>query len=158
MKNKTCLGCNIEKPVYEFHKSHFFCDDCDNVIQRKSKNSLTTEIYRYLSKKSGDEPLCFSKAEFGEWLHIDEYFDKFYMEWFYSNFNRKLRPCCTKIDDKKPYSLDNLHLTINAHRKYKPHIFNTDMKPIPDKTQNHNNVFQRISDSIMMFLYMRIMK
>ena len=157
-KNKPCKRCRIEKTESEFKKSNFFCDGCGNIIQRKSKNSLTTDIYRYLSKKTGDEPLCFSKDEFGEWLHSNDNFDELYIEWLYSNFNRQLRPCCIKIDDKKPLSLENIRLIINTYRQRKPNIFDMDVRSIPEKTSNHNNVFQRISDSIMMFLYMRIMK
>ena len=62
------------------------------------------------SKRRGLEYPKYSSSEFKEWVLKQPNFDKLFVDWVASDFDRKLCPSVDRIDHKKPYQLDNIQL------------------------------------------------
>ena len=47
---------------------------------------------------------------FLEWLLKQKLFHDLYSEWVLSNYDKLLKPSCDRLDEKKPYSFNNIEL------------------------------------------------
>lgn len=120
---KKCVRCLDTKPIKDFYPakdkkvgrlSH--CRECSikSVNEYiKTKQGLTTSIYctqKFSSKKRGHLKPNYSLSELREWIFHQDIFHKLYDEWVESGYDKWKRPSCDRIDDYKPYSLDNLRV------------------------------------------------
>jgi hypothetical protein len=62
------------------------------------------------SKKRGHELPMYTKEELQTWLLQQPHFDTLYNDWEKSNFDKWLKPSIDRLDDYKPYTLDNIQL------------------------------------------------
>jgi len=61
-------------------------------------------------KKRGHLNPTYSLNELRDWLFSQDEFHKIYDEWVESGYDRWKRPSCDRLDDYKPYSLDNMRI------------------------------------------------
>ena len=121
---KVCSKCKVEKSKLEFGKEKrakdgltSACKECNNKKQSdylKTKEGLVTKIYgnqRIKSKKRGHVPPNYSKEELRTWLLSHPNFQTLWDNYVESNYNTDLVPSGDRLNDYKPYSLDNLQLT-----------------------------------------------
>ena len=121
MDVKVCSKCGEEKPLTEFYLrkgSHInVCKTCKKEYKEeylRSKKGIVTSIYNqqtYNSKKRGHPSPSYSKKELKEWLYSQKEFHELYDNWKASNYDTRLKPSCDRLDDYKPYTLDNLQIT-----------------------------------------------
>ena len=90
-----------------------FCRKKEHEIYYHTKEGVITQIYsdqKKASIKRGHAQPAYNKIELSEWMFRQVNFDLLHSEWTLSNYNRWLKPSCDRIDDYKPYTLDNLRL------------------------------------------------
>ncbi len=63
------------------------------------------------SKQRGDKLPNYTMTELKEWFYLQPNQDTLYSNWVDSSYNKDARPSADRIDDYKPYSLDNIKLT-----------------------------------------------
>lgn len=116
---KTCTACRKNKPVTAFHKNNAESDGCRKEckvcrIQRaRSKFGRVRRIYRMQkrnSKQRGHPMPNYTVEDLIEWCVKQPKFHQLHSVWEGVNYNKKLTPTCDRIDDYKPYTLDNLQL------------------------------------------------
>jgi hypothetical protein len=120
---KKCTRCENVKLLsdFSFHKAyknniHSHCKQCLNEIQKhysKTKNGLIIKIYgqqRASSKLRGHDMPNYTKHELAEWIYSQPNFEELYNNWVKSNYKKDLVPSCDRLDDYKPYTLDNIRL------------------------------------------------
>ena len=134
MEYKRCKHCGELKPISEFykHKSRKDglldeCKVCKNEYDkqyRRTKKGLVSAIYshqRRSSEKRGHPMPTYTNKELKEWLYSQKKFHELYDNWKSSGFNKWLKPSVDRIDDYKPYTLDNIQIVTwrdNAYRYY----------------------------------------
>ena len=82
-------------------------------MNTKSKRNKIRSIYRsqkFHSKKRGHSAPNYTKDDLIKWCLSQPLFRKLYREWRRNNYNRWFAPSCDRINDSKPYTLDNLQL------------------------------------------------
>lgn len=120
---KKCNECNQLKTLSEFHRDkskkdnhHHICKTCRNLkalIYRRSKKGLITQIYsdqKKNSKKRNHAYPNYTMHELRQWIFNQKIFIKLYNNWVNSGYIIDLVPSCDRLDDYKPYTLDNLRL------------------------------------------------
>ena len=123
MKTKKCSRCGIEKPVEEFCKSkgskdgrQYYCKECANQTNKEyfhSKKGLISKIYKSQkqhSRRRGHPLPTYSHQELQEWLYSQKKFHELCDNWKASGYKTALVPSCDRLDDYKPYTLDNLQI------------------------------------------------
>ena len=88
----------------------------------RTKKGLSSKIYkgqRGSSKTRGHSPPDYNLQQFREWLFSQPNFDKLYKGWVASGYKSSLIPSADRIDDYKPYTLDNLRLVTWNENKFK---------------------------------------
>jgi len=123
METKICTKCGEPKPINRFNRHPetkdgkcSWCNDCKNIaIQeyQKTKDGLISTIYstqRATSRKRGDPMPTYTLGELREWMFSQRVFHELYDNWKESGYNTRLRPSCDRLDDYKPYTLDNLRV------------------------------------------------
>jgi len=92
------------------------CRECRTLIssnKKKTKEGLPVVIYcsQILSSKRKKYPKPnYTLSELREWMFSQTNFETLYNNWVASGYVRHLKPSCDRLDDYKPYSLDNLRL------------------------------------------------
>ncbi len=74
------------------------------------------------SKRRGHTPPVYSLKQFTQWVLEDFMFDVLYINWVDSGYEKDLIPSSDRLDDSKPYSLNNLRLGTwydNRQNQYK---------------------------------------
>ena len=127
---KACLRCETLLPLSQFFyrepisnytgkvSRHYssYCKTCNKEKSkdfRKSKEGLFSLIYsgqRTSSKKRGHPLPDYSKEELITWLEQQSNFQSLYDAWVISNYNTWAKPSPDRLDEAKPYTLDNLQL------------------------------------------------
>ena len=124
---KICFKCNKERHLSEFYKHSQMADGhlnkCKSCTKSDVRNNSTdydkTEkgvirvIYRTQktnSKKRGHADPGYSKKDLEQFLYSNG-FKCLYDNWVDSGFMKDLKPSIDRLDDFKPYSLDNIRLT-----------------------------------------------
>lgn len=91
---------------------------------RRSKAGLVAKILfsqRRSSKRRNHPMPDYSREELQAWLFGRPNFDELYQNWVNSGFDKIETPSCDRINDYKPYTLDNIQLTtwaVNNARAY----------------------------------------
>lgn len=124
MDNIICSDCKISKPPELFNKHKNRPNGCSSVCKKCSSKrfriysrtleGLITIIYNHQigsSKKRNHNLPNYSKKELYEWITKQPNFKNLYEDWIGSNFSKNLRPSVDRLDDYKPYTLDNIGLT-----------------------------------------------
>lgn len=127
---KTCLRCTNQLPLSEFHSRthvskytgiptiHYtsYCKPCNKIIckeRRQSKTGLFELIYSgqiSSSKQRRHIPPSYSKEQLIEWISKQPNFTALYIAWVESKYSRWLKPSVDRLDENKPYALDNIRL------------------------------------------------
>lgn len=164
---KKCSICSEFKDFSEFsfHKIQpdgysSWCKKCSSIkklIYYRSKKGLVYKIYQNQIQSSirrKHNLPSYTRLELEDFIFSDSMFDKFYNDWIQSNYNRDLVPSIDRKDDYKPYSLDNIQLTIWKLNNKKGHY---DRKHNINKKIN-KSVQQLSSDFIVVAEYDSIME
>jgi len=92
--------------------------------RRRSKEGLITRIYgnqRLRSRQRNDPYPDYKLAELREWFYSQQNFDKLYLDWVCSGWIKNLVPSADRLDDYKPYTLDNLRLVTWVENNARSH-------------------------------------
>ncbi|RKZ95598.1 MAG: hypothetical protein DRQ46_08240 [Gammaproteobacteria bacterium] len=120
---KICTCCNSPKEVTSFSLNKRMadgrlnqCKECCSTLQReKSKGVMGqiqgmfgTQVRRSIKKQY---PLpAYTEQELIDWCMGQSLYFKLHKGWEQSGYDRWLAPSCDRIDDYKPYTLDNIQL------------------------------------------------
>lgn len=127
---KTCLRCQQPLPLSAFHsRVHVstythksvvyhssYCKACNKLNSkefRQTRTGLFSLIYSgqvQSSKARGHVPPLYSKAELITWLEAQPNFERLYLAWQASNYDKWLKPSPDRLDETQPYSFQNLQL------------------------------------------------
>jgi len=120
---KYCKTCDCHKPRVMFAVRTISpdglrsqCRGCVSAINLKyyrSKVGLITRMYnnqKCKSSKRGHGQPSYSKKELILWVTENREFTKLFSGWRNSGYQMSSIPSCDRLDDYKPYSLDNLRL------------------------------------------------
>ena len=83
------------------------------LIYRRSKRGWAVTQWNTQNRNSdkrGHPKPNYSSEELLKWAMNQPNFDKVFFDWEKSDFERDLKPSCDRIDDMKPYILDNLRI------------------------------------------------
>ena len=138
---KQCLACKEYKNTAEFtiNKAKpdgldIYCKTCNKQKLKDRQHSRTGLISRIFSnqktnsKKRGHVLPNYTIQELREWCLSQKIYHTLYEEWVQSDFKKGKSPSCDRIDDSKPYTLDNIQLMSWDDNKAKGH------KSISDNT------------------------
>lgn len=122
---KTCRFCNKTKDISEFNKSkshldgyEWKCRACKKIHKdtwSKTKIGVIKTIYSSQldsSKRRNHPNPSYTQQEFIEWMQGQKLFDYYYDNWVNSGYKKAYKPSVDRLDDFKPYSFDNIQLTI----------------------------------------------
>jgi len=133
MEMKKCSKCGELKPLSEFYIRRDQrtyraeckkCTDKRNSDYLKTKRGVVYSIYvnqKKHSKKRGHAMPSYTSEELKDWLYSQKKFHELYDKWRTSDYDMWLRPSCDRLDDYKPYTLDNLRVVTlkeNVTRSY----------------------------------------
>lgn len=129
-----CSKCLEFKPKNDFTRRlnrksgrRSSCRLCSNLVSnayKKSKNGLIRGIFvqQKRSSKKRSHPLpSYSIDEFINWFYSQDNFEDLYQKWVNSDYNKNLTPSVDRIDDLKPYSLENIRLVTWSENLKKSH-------------------------------------
>lgn len=123
---KKCSKCFKRKELSEFYPKINFCKTCDSIRKkeyRRSIRGLCLQIYssqKSSSKKRGHDMPDYSKEDLFKWITSNAEFRELYYKWVESGYDARLTPSCDRLNDYKPYTLDNIRITTwrNNRDKY----------------------------------------
>lgn len=120
---KVCPKCNKEKDVNKFTVNKFTkdglyycCKDCINKKSKKySKTKIGVIIKIYSTQRSSSKNRQhlmpnYSLDEFKKWMYSQDKFDKLYLNWKLSWYNKMFKPSVDRLNDYKSYTMDNIQL------------------------------------------------
>ena len=127
---KMCTKCGFAKPPSQFSKQatglnglRADCKECHKHYTH-SVEAVASAMLANQRKKSvqrGHPPPAYTKADLLSWLRAQPNFQMLFLVWAAKGFPTNLKPSCDRLDDYKPYTLDNLQLTTvekNVDRYY----------------------------------------
>lgn len=85
----------------------------DDVTYSRTLKGLATGIYgsqKTRSGRRGHELPGYSKKQLVDWM-VANGLEALYQRWASKDYPKDLKPSCDRLDDSKPYRLDNLRLT-----------------------------------------------
>lgn len=135
---KKCFKCGAEKELTEFYKHKGMTDGrlgkCKACTKSDVKNNpvnydlnekgVIRVIYdsqRQSSQKRGHELPSYTRNELREWLYDNDY-KKLYDAWIEGGMKKDDKPSCDRLDDFKPYTLDNLRLVTWKENREKQYL------------------------------------
>ena len=104
-KDDLCRECKKLKKEQYYHSKQ-------GVIQTIYDSQKQASIRRKHSLPS------YSKQELIEWLENNNSFNSLYTRWVESNYQKDLKPSIDRLDDFKPYTLDNIRI-VTFHENLK---------------------------------------
>lgn len=165
MNTKVCTKCRAEKATTHFHRNRNTsdgvvsrCKECSNKdkdIFRKTVRGLIGSIRseQCSSSKVRGHPLPdFTIDELYEWVTSQNNFDRLYKDWASSGYNKWLRPSTDRVDNKLPYTLDNIQLVTFEENNKRSHEdaklgnnFRSTLKPVVQYALNGDIIAEYIS-------------
>lgn len=149
MPEKNCSTCKESKPLSEFskHKStpdgyRYECKSCDKIYKDayyRTREGMITRIYGSQirsSKKRNHQTPDYTKVELIKWVLSQANFDSLFKAWEISGYSKTLIPSTDRLDDYKPYTLDNIQVTTWIKNRSKSHsdrkngVNNKNSKPV----------------------------
>jgi len=130
---KRCRNpkCGKYKAISEFYmngdRRASQCKECikKQVMDRaRTRLGLAGVIYarqHTFSKKRGHPPPNYTLKEFRLWLFDCLLFEELYLAWVKSGYDKMTIPSVDRLDDSKPYSLDNIQIMTWRENKQKAH-------------------------------------
>lgn len=91
----------------------------------QTKKGISARIYNRQKNSSIERghPLpSYNLQELRGWLYEQKSFSLLFENWALSGFNRNLTPSCDRIDDYKPYSIDNLTIVTWIENNNRAHL------------------------------------
>jgi hypothetical protein len=91
---------------------------------KRTKRGLINRIYagQRSSSKTRNHPMPnYNSGELREWAMSQDVFHVLYDEWVKSGYESKQTPSCDRLDDYKPYTLDNLRITTWDENRSRSH-------------------------------------
>jgi len=132
---KICSKCNELTPLTWYYKDKRTFDGlysaCKTCVHnhgykfKKTKDGLVSKILgqqHTSSRYRGHAKPDYNIAELREWMYSQPHFDELYDNWVASGYKKDLIPSCDRLDDYKPYTLDNLQLITWKENNAKSHI------------------------------------
>ena len=117
---KTCNKCNLQLPLNAFalqktgkNGRRASCKKCVKQTYLQSKEGLIIKMHsnqRAKSKQRNHPQPSYSKEELLNWCLNQPIFHTMYANWVNSNYDTNYIPTCDRLDDYKPYSLNNIQL------------------------------------------------
>ena len=117
---KTCNVCNKNLPLEAFaiqkagkDGRRASCKECVKNTYLRTKEGLIIKMHanqRSKSKKRNHPQPSYTKEQLIDWCLNQPIFHTMYENWVNSNYVTNLIPTCDRLDDYKPYSLDNIQL------------------------------------------------
>ena len=117
---KICNKCKKELPKSNFalQKSgkggyRASCKECVKNTYLRTKHGLIKKMLanqRARSKKCNYPLPNYTFDELHQWCMSQEIFHKLYNTWVSSGYQTRCIPTCDRLDDYKPYALDNIQL------------------------------------------------
>lgn len=127
---KLCKKCNCTKHTKEFSsckttkdKLQNYCKNC-HVFRWRTKKGRIYKIYisqKQSSKKRKHNMPNYSKEELYLWATEQQIYTEIYDKWVQSNYSKDLSPSIDRLDDYKPYTLDNIRITNWEDNRRKAH-------------------------------------
>ena len=132
MKEKKCTKCGDVKSVDKFCPSNqnkdginSWCKSCANEHHKsysKTKKGLIPKIYSGQlsnSRRRGHVNPSYTLNQLREWAFSQPIFHKLFNKWVESDYQKTTIPSFDRLDDYKPYSLDNIQITTWAENDKK---------------------------------------
>ena len=117
---KTCSKCQISKPFDAFSKQvtgkqglRADCKDCHKLYNYSERAVAVAMLSNQRSKslKRGHPLPAYNLDQLLAWMVSQPNFRSLFDAWIKSGHLTNLKPSCDRIDDYKPYTLDNIQLT-----------------------------------------------
>ena len=135
MASKNCNKCNELKPLSEFNKQkankdglRSECKCCQKTHRDKYKHTregVITKIYgqqRSRSRERCHDNPPYNNKQLLEWVLSQDNFEKLYLNWVASGYEKRLIPSCDRLDNYKGYSFDNIRLVTWQENNNKGHF------------------------------------
>jgi len=119
---KKCTKCNNLHPInffnYKNKKDNIRqsqCKNCNKQYDKERFKTLDHLIKRiYIRQKRSSiyrkhVPPDYTLLELWKWMYINN-IRLLYDRWVKSDYNKNMTPSCDRLDDYKPYTLDNIRL------------------------------------------------
>ena len=130
---KECSQCLETKSLSEFTNKKMrdkqgkdnLCKVCRAEVKLnayRTKDGVAYQIFASQlssSKTRGDILPTHNKEELKAWLFSQDVFNDLFSVWAASDYDKLLKPSCDRLDDYKPYTLDNIKLTTWGDNKKK---------------------------------------
>ncbi len=119
---KACKQCGVPQEYSKFYKNKnmgdgylSICKKCNKSKEIQGRNRVTKirQMYknqRKSSKRRGHPAPNYTVDELIKWCLDQPLYHSLYTDWKASHFPTWLAPSCNRIDDYKPYTLDNIQL------------------------------------------------
>lgn len=120
---KKCNKCHDLKNIEKFSRDKNsddghdkYCKKCKSNMSLLYNRTIRGVITRIYSSQKGNSKLRkmespkYTKNELKEWLLNSEVFLRIYDNWVESKYCKYLKPSVDRINDYKPYSLDNIKI------------------------------------------------
>ena len=134
MTKKHCTKCKELKPLTDYCPDKRSkdgvvaqCRKCMNiagVIYKRSIPGLANKTWEKQKRTSAHRKHPapnYTHTQLHQWLISQHNFYSLYNEWVSSGYITSLRPSCDRLDDYKPYTLDNLRLVTHEENVCRVH-------------------------------------
>lgn len=125
METKICINCKVDKPLSQYHVHARSSDgkrnDCKachkktGLAYKRTRRGHIVQMYahqKYNAKaktKGGGVP-NYTREQLEAWIMAQPKFEELFIAWEKNSFSKWKAPSCNRLDDYKPYRLDNLEL------------------------------------------------
>jgi len=117
---KKCIRCEEVKGIDEFNKcgKHLssYCKKCRSDMYQEEKGEAKSIVFKlYRSQKGcsitrGMPPPNYTRDELFDWILSQPHFEKLRSNYIQSGFDKYLVPSCDRLNERLPYTLDNIEL------------------------------------------------
>ncbi|RKZ96881.1 MAG: hypothetical protein DRQ46_06375 [Gammaproteobacteria bacterium] len=116
---KKCIDCKKSKKVKKFYENSGMsdgflstCIKCTRLrrrgAQEKIKGVYNSQVAH--SKHRGHPAPDYTQQQLIDWCLAQPLYHRLHKAWKQSGYVKKLAPSCDRVDDYKPYTLDNIQL------------------------------------------------